>query len=64
MKGKRFTEEQITRILQQAEAGLTVVDVGRKHNGVELSFETLGSREGREQPKVVTLSDRRRCVTF
>ena len=38
MKGKRFTEEQIIRLLQEAESGLTVADVCRKHNCSEQSF--------------------------
>ncbi len=38
MKGKRFTEEQIIRLLQEAESGLTVADVCRKHNCTEQSF--------------------------
>jgi putative transposase len=38
MKGKRFTEEKIIRILQEAETGLSVADVCRKHNCSEQSF--------------------------
>ena len=38
MKGKRFTEEQIIRILQEAETGLAVADICRKHNCSEQSF--------------------------
>ncbi len=38
MKSKRFKEEQIIRILQEAESGLTVADVCRKHNCSEQSF--------------------------
>jgi len=38
MKGKRFTEEQIIRILQEAERGLTVAEICRKHNCSEQSF--------------------------
>ncbi len=38
MKGKRFKEEQIIRLLQEAESGLTVADVCRKHNCSEQSF--------------------------
>ncbi len=38
MKGKRFKEEQIIRLLQEAESGLTVADICRKHNCSEQSF--------------------------
>jgi putative transposase len=35
---KRFTEEQIVRMLQEAKAGMSVRDVCRKHNVSEQSF--------------------------
>ncbi len=38
MKCKRFKEEQIIGLLQEAESGLTVADVCRKHNCSEQSF--------------------------
>ena len=46
MKGKRFTEQQIIRILQEAEAGLSVSDVCRKHNCSEQSFYRWKSQYG------------------
>ena len=38
MKGKRFKEEQIIGILQEAESGVAVADLCRKHNCSEQSF--------------------------
>ena len=38
MKCKPFKEEQIIRLLQEAESGLAVADVCRKHNCSEQSF--------------------------
>ena len=35
---KRFTEEQIVRILQEADAGMPARDVCRKHNISEQTF--------------------------
>ena len=46
MKGKRFTEEQIIRILHEAEAGLPVADLCRKHNCSEQSFYRWKSKFG------------------
>jgi putative transposase len=46
MKGKGFTEEKIIRILQEAEAGLSVADVCRKHNCSEQSFYRWKSKYG------------------
>jgi putative transposase len=46
MKGKRFKEEQIIRILHEAEGGLTVAEVCRKHNCSEQSFYRWKSKFG------------------
>jgi putative transposase len=46
MKGKRFSEEQIIRILREADSGLTVADVCRKHNCSEQSFYRWKSKFG------------------
>ncbi len=43
---KRFTDEQIVRILAEAEAGMGVRDVCRKHNVSEQSFYRWKSKYG------------------
>ncbi len=46
MKGKRFSETQIIRILQEAEAGVAVADLCRKHNCSEQSFYRWKAKYG------------------
>jgi putative transposase len=43
---KRYTEEQIVRILQEAEAGMAARDVCRKHNISEQTFYRWKSKYG------------------
>ena len=43
---KRFTEEQIVRVLAEAQAGMAVRDVCRKHNVSEQSFYRWKARYG------------------
>ena len=43
---KRFTEEQIVRILQEAEAGMSTRDVCRKHGIVEQTFYRWKTKYG------------------
>ena len=43
---KRYTEEQIVRILQEAAAGMAARDVCRKHNVSEQTFYRWKSKYG------------------
>lgn len=38
MKGTRYSEEQIIKVLREAESGMSVADVCRKHGVSEWSF--------------------------
>ena len=46
MKGKRFKEGQMVRILQEAEAGVAVSHLCRKHNCSEQSFYRWKAKYG------------------
>ena len=43
---KRFTEEQIVRVVAEAQAGMSVRDVCRKHNVSEQSFYRWKAKYG------------------
>ena len=46
MKQKRYSEEQIIQILKEAEDGMPVVDVCRKHGVSDASFYTWRRKYG------------------
>jgi putative transposase len=55
MKGKRYTEEQIIKILRDGEAGASVAEVCRKHGVSEWSFYRWRQKYGG-----MTVSDAKR----
>ena len=56
---KRFTEEQIVRILKEARDGMVTADVCRKHSICEQTFYRWKKRYGDLQASEVTMPCRR-----
>jgi len=59
MKRKRFTQEQIIRVLQEAESGLRVADLCRKYGFSDGTFYNWKSKYGG-----LSISDARRLKTL
>jgi len=59
MKRKQFTEEQIIRILQEADAGMKVADLCRKYGFSDATFYNWKSKFGG-----MSLSEARRLKTL
>ena len=61
---KRFTEEQIIRILQEAEIGMKVMDVCRKHGISDATYYNWKAKYGgmtvSDAKKLKTLEDENR----
>ncbi len=59
MKRKRFTEEQIIRILQEADAGVKVADLCRKYGFSEATYYNWKAKFGG-----LTISEARRLKSL
>lgn len=64
MRGKRFSEEQIIGILKEAEAGMPLADLARKHGICEGTFyrwkSKYGGMEVSDAKKLKALEDENR----